>query len=150
MSRIEYRPPAAAPGVEILVKQGVILGAQFKKLFGVPYEVLPSTFFGQIQGSKYFIPYSFTLETTDVAVPVIVPINLKFDSAQNALTQVLPTRGNALYTCGIIPFNGANQFDENGYLVGDEPLLLTATVNSPLASYGDAKYTLLYSLITIV
>lgn len=150
MSRIEYRPPAAAPGVEILVQQGVILSAQFTKFFGVPFVVLPSTFFGQLTGLKYFIPYSFTLETADVAVSVIVPINLKFDSSTTALTQVLPTRGSALYTCGIIPFNGANEFDENGWLAGDEPLLLTATVNSPLADYGDAKYTLLYSLITIV
>ena len=90
------------------------------------------------------------METTDVSVPVIVPINLKFDSAWTALTQVLPTQGSALYTCGIIPFNGANQFDQNGWLQGDEPLLLTATVNSPLASYDTAKWTLLYSLITIV
>ena len=149
MSRIEYRPPAAA-GVEILVKQGVIAGANFTKFFGVPYVVLPSTFFGQLTGLKYFIPYSFTIETTDVTVPVIVPINLKFDSALTALTQVLPTQGSAQYTCGIIPFNGANQFDQNGWLPGDEPLLLTATVNSPLASYDVAKWTLLYSLITIV
>jgi hypothetical protein len=150
MSRIEYRPPAAAAGVEILVKQGVIAGSNFTKFFGVPYVVLPSAFFSGFSGNKYFIPYSFTIETTDVAIPVIVPINLKFDSALTALTQVLPTQGSALYTCGIIPFNGANQFDQNGWLQGDEPLLLTATVDSPLASYDDAKYTLLYSLITIV
>ena len=149
MSRIEYRPPSSS-GVEILVKQGTIAAANFTKFFAVPYVVLPSTFFGQLTGLKYFIPYSFTIETTDVAVPVIVPINLKFDSALTALTQVLPTQGSAQYTCGIIPFNGANQFDQNGWLQGDEPLLLTATVDSPLASYDIAKWTLLYSLITIV
>lgn len=150
MSRIEYRPPAAAPGVEILVQQGVILGAQFKKFFGVPYVVLPSTFFGQLAGSKYFIPYSFTLETTDVAVPVLVSILLKFPSITDSLTQVKPDVGSSLYTCGIIPFAGSNHFNDNNSLNGLDDLVLTATANSPLADYGDAKYTLLYSLIPIV
>ena len=149
MSRIEYRPPAAAAGVEILVKQGVIDGANFKKFFGVPYVVLPSTFFGQLTGLKYFIPYSFTLETTDVAVPVVVSILLKFPSITDSLTQVKPDVGSSLYTCGIIPFAGSNHFNDNN-LLGMDDLVLTATVNSPLADYGDAKYTLLYSLITIV
>ena len=146
---IQYNLPSSS-GVEILVKQGIILNSDFKTFFSIPYTVLPSTFFSGFSGNKYFIPYSFTIETTDAAVPVIVPINLKFDSALTALTQVLPTQGSALYTCGIIPFNGANQFDQNSWLQGDEPLLLTATVDSPLASYDDAKWTLLYSLITIV
>jgi len=149
MSRIEYRPPAAAPGVEILVAQGVILGAQFKKFFGVPFVVLPSTFFGQLSGLKYFIPYSFTLETADVAVPVTVSILLKFPTITDSLTQVKPDVGGSLYTCGIIPFAGSNHFNDNNLLQVDD-LVLTATVNSPLADYGDAKYTLLYSLITIV
>ena len=148
MSRIEYRPPAA--GVEILVKQGIILGSDFKTFFSNPYVVLPSIFFLQLMGLKYFIPYSFTMETKDVANPVANDINLKFDSALTALTQIFPTQGSALYTCGIIPYNGAAQFDQNSWLQGDEPLLLTSTVDSPLASYDDAKYTLLYSLITIV
>jgi len=145
---IQYNLPSS--GVEILVSQGTIDGSDFKTFLTIPYIVLPSIFFSGFSGNKYFIPYSFNLETTDVAVPVIVPINLKFDSSTTALTQVLPTRGSGLYTCGIIPFNGANQFDENGWLQGDEPLLLTATVDSPLASYDQAKWTLLYSLITIV
>jgi len=149
MSRIEYRPPAAAPGVEILVKQGVITGGQFKKFFGVPYIVLPSTFFGQLSGLKYFIPYSFTLETADVAVPVLVSILLKFPTITDSLTQVKPDVGGSLYTCGIIPFAGSNHFNDNN-LLGVDDLVLTASVNSPLADYGDAKYTLLYSLITIV
>jgi hypothetical protein len=150
MSRIEYRPPAPAAGVEILVKQGIILGSDFKTFFSFPYTVLPATFFSGFSGNKYFIPYSFTMETKDVAVPVGNDINLKFDSALTALTQIFPTQGSALYTCGIIPYNGAAQFDENGWLQGDEPLLLTAQVDSPLASYDDAKWTLLYSLVTIV
>jgi len=149
MSRIEYRPPAAAPGVEILVAQGTIPGAQFKKFFGVPYIVLPNTFFGQLTGIKYFIPYSFTLETQDVAVPVLVSILLKFPSITDSLTQVKPDVGGSLYTCGIIPFAGSNHFNNNN-LLGVDDLVLTATANSPLADYGDAKYTLLYSLITIV
>jgi hypothetical protein len=146
---IQYNIPSSS-GLEILVHQGTIDGSQFNKFFTIPFEILPSIFFSAFSGNKYFIPYSFTIETTDVSVPVIVPINLKFDSSLTALTQVLPTQGSALYTCGIIPFNGANEFDENGWLQGDEPLLLTATVNSPLASYDVAKYTLLYSLVTIV
>lgn len=149
MSRIEYRPPAAAPGVEILVAQGVIPGANFKKFFGVPYIVLSSTFFGQLTGSKYFIPYSFTLETTDVSVPVTVSILLKFPTITDSLTQVKPDVQSSLYTCGIIPFAGSNHFNDNN-LLGVDDLVLTASANSPLADYGDAKYTLLYSLITIV
>jgi hypothetical protein len=149
MSRIEYRPPAAAAGVEILVKQGIIPSSNFTKFFGLPYEVLPSAYFAGFAGLKYFIPYNFTLETSDVAVPVAVSINLKFDSATFAYTQVTPLLGDRLYTCGIIPFGGSNHFHDNGWLLGDEPLLLTATVDSPLADYGKAKYTLLYSLITI-
>jgi hypothetical protein len=149
MSRIEYRPPAPAAGVEILVHQGVIDGGQFKKLFGVPIIVLPNTFFGQLSGLKYFIPYSFTLETSDVAVPVAVSILLKFPSITDSLTQVKPDVTGSLYTCGIIPFAGSNHFNDNN-LLGIDDLVLTATVNSPLADYGDAKYTLLYSLITIV
>ena len=70
---IQYNIPSSS-GLEILVHQGVIDGGQFKKLFGVPYIVLPSTFFGQLSGLKYFIPYSFTLETSDVAVPVAVGV----------------------------------------------------------------------------
>ena len=123
---------------------------RFNKFFTIPFEVLPSTYFAGFAGSKYFIPYSFTLETSDVAVPVVVSINLKFDSATFAYTQVTPLLGGRLYTCGIIPFGGSNHFHDNGWLLGDEPLLLTATANSPLASYDDAKYTLLYSLVTIV
>ena len=145
---IQYNIPSSS-GLEILVHQGVIDGGQFKKLFGVPYIVLPSTFFGQLSGLKYFIPYSFTLETSDVAVPVAVSILLKFPSITNSLTQVLPDLGGSLYTCGIIPFAGSNHFHDNN-LLGIDDLVLTATVNSPLADYGDAKYTLLYSLVTIV
>lgn len=149
MSRIEYRPPAPAAGVQILVHQGVIDGSNFNKLFGVPYVVLPNTFFGQLTGLKYFIPYSFTLETSDVAVPVAVSILLKFPSITDSLTQVLPSLGSSLYSCGLIPFAGSNHFHDNN-LLGIDDLVLTATVNSPLADYGNAKYTLLYSLITIV
>ena len=145
---IQYNIPSSS-GLEILVHQGVIDGGQFKKLFGVPYIVLPSTFFGQLSGLKYFIPYSFTLETSDVAVPVAVSILLKFPSITNSLTQVLPDLGGSLYTCGIIPFAGSNHFHDNN-LLGIDDLVLTATVNSPLADYGDAKYTLLYSLVTLV
>jgi hypothetical protein len=145
---IQYNLPSSS-GIEILVAQGTIDGGQFKKFFGVPFVVLPNTFFGQLTGLKYFIPYSFTLETTDLAVPVAVSILLKFPSITDSLTQVLPTVGGALYTCGIIPFAGSNHFHDNN-LLGVDDLVLTATVNSPLADYGDAKYTLLYSLITIV
>ena len=145
---IQYNIPSSS-GLEILVHQGVIDGGQFKKLFGVPYIVLPSTFFGQLSGLKYFIPYSFTLETSDVAVPVAVSILLKFPSITDSLTQVLPSLGSSLYTCGLIPFAGSNHFHDNN-LLGVDDLVLTATVNSPLADYGDAKYTLLYSLVTIV
>lgn len=146
---IQYNIPSSN-GLEILVHQGIIPGSQFNKFFTIPFEVLPSTFFSGFSGNKYFIPYSFTLETSDVAVPVAVSINLKFDSATFAYTQVVPLLGSRLYTCGIIPFGGSNHFHDNGWLQGDEPLLLTATANSPLANYDDAKYTLLYSLVTIV
>ena len=146
---IQYNIPSSS-GLEILVHQDIIPGANFKKFFGVPYVVLPSNYFAKIAGSKYFIPYSFTLETSDVAVPVAVSINLKFDSATFAYTQVVPLLGSRLYTCGIIPFGGSNHFHDNGWLLGDEDLVLTATANTPLADYGDAKYTLLYSLVTIV
>ena len=150
MSRIEYRPPAAAAGVEILVNQGTISGGQFQKFFTIPFIILPSSYFAAVvTGSKYFIPYSFTLETSDVAVPVAVSILLKFPSITDSLTQVKPDVGGSLYTCGIIPFAGSNHFNDNN-LLGVDDLVLTATVNSPLADYGDAKYTLLYSLITIV
>jgi len=145
---IQYNLPSSS-GVEILVKQGTIPGANFKKFFGVPYIVLPSTFFGQLSGLKYFIPYSFTLETADVAVPVTVSILLKFPTITDSLTQVKPDVGGSLYTCGIIPFAGSNHFNDNN-LLGIDDLVLTASANSPLADYGDAKYTLLYSLITIV
>lgn len=145
---IQYNIPSSS-GLEILVHQGVIDGGQFKKFFGVPYIVLPNTFFGQLSGLKYFIPYNFTLETSDVAVPVAVSILLKFPSITDSLTQVKPDVGGSLYTCGIIPFAGSNHFNDNN-LLGIDDLVLTATVNSPLADYGDAKYTLLYSLVTIV
>ena len=145
---IQYNLPSSS-GVEILVKQGTIPGANFKKFFGVPYIVLPSTFFGQLSGLKYFIPYSFTLETADVAVPVLVSILLKFPTITDSLTQVKPDVGGSLYTCGIIPFAGSNHFNDNN-LLGIDDLVLTATVNSPLADFGVAKFTLLYSLITIV
>ena len=145
---IQYNLPSSS-GLEILVHQGVIPGANFKKFFGVPYIVLDNTFFGQLTGLKYFIPYSFTLETSDVAVPVAVSILLKFPSITNSLTQVLPDLGSSLYTCGLIPFAGSNHFHDNN-LLGIDDLVLTATVNTPLADYGDAKYTLLYSLVTIV
>ena len=145
---IQYNLPNSN-GLEILVHQGVIPGANFKKFFGVPYVVLDNTFFGQLTTLKYFIPYSFTLETSDVAVPVVVSILLKFPTITNSLTQVLPDLGSSLYTCGIIPFAGSNHFHDNN-LLGVDDLVLTATVNSPLADYGVAKYTLLYSLVTIV
>ena len=145
---IQYNIPSSS-GLEILVHQGVIPGANFKKFFGVPYVVLDNTFFGQLTTLKYFIPYSFTLETSDVAVPVVVSILLKFPTITNSLTQVLPDLGSSLYTCGIIPFAGSNHFHDNN-LLGVDDLVLTATVNSPLADYGVAKYTLLYSLVTIV
>jgi hypothetical protein len=145
---IQYNLPNSS-GLEILVHQGVIPGANFKKFFGVPYIVLDNTFFGKISGLQYFIPYSFTLETSDVAVPVAVSILLKFPSITNSLTQVLPDLGSSLYTCGLIPFAGSNHFHDNN-LLGLDDLVLTATANTPLADYGDAKYTLLYSLVTIV
>ena len=145
---IQYNLPSSS-GLEILVHQGVIPGANFKKFFGVPYIVLDNTFFGKISGLQYFIPYSFTLETSDVAVPVAVSILLKFPTITNSLTQVLPDLGSSLYTCGLIPFAGSNHFHDNN-LLGIDDLVLTATANSPLADYGDAKYTLLYSLVTIV
>ena len=145
---IQYNLPNSN-GLEILVHQGVIPGANFKKFFGVPYIVLDNTFFGQLTTLKYFIPYSFTLETSDVAVPVVVSILLKFPTITDSLTQVLPSLGSSLYTCGLIPFAGSNHFHDNN-LLGVDDLVLTATVNSPLADYGVAKYTLLYSLVTIV
>ena len=146
---IQYNLPSSS-GLEILVHQGVIPGANFKKFFGVPYIILDNTFFGQLSGLKYFIPYSFTLETSDVAVPVVVSILLKFPTITNSLTQVLPDLGGSLYTCGIIPFAGSNHFHDNNSTLGGGNLVLSSTLNSPLANYGNAKYTLLYSLIDIV
>jgi hypothetical protein len=146
---IQYNLPSSS-GVEILVQQGVIPSFYFPLWATALFVVLPFTFFNAIVGIKYFIPYSLTIETSDVAVPVIVPINLSFATALTPLTQVLPTMGGALYTCGIIPFAGANQFDENNWITGGSDLVLSSSVNSPLANYGDAKYTLLYSLIDIV
>jgi hypothetical protein len=146
---IQYNIPSSN-GVEIFVKQGEIDAIYFPLWAAALFVVLPFSFFNSIAGIKYFTPYCFILETTDVAVPVIVPINLSFAGLTTPLTQVLPTQGSALYTCGIIPFNGANQFDENNYSLGGSDLVLYSTVNSPLANYGNAKYTLLYSLIDIV
>ena len=146
---IQYNLPSSS-GVEIFVKQGEIDAIYFPLWATSLFVVLPFSFFNSIAGIKYFIPYCFTLETTDVAVPVIVPIYLSFDGLLTALTQVLPTQGFAQYTCGIIPFNGANQFDTNNYNLGGSNLVLYSTSNSPLANYGNAKYTLLYSLIDIV
>jgi len=145
---IQYNLPSS--GVEILVKQGTITTNNFTKFNTSPLIILPNNYFSTFANIKYFIPFSLTIETRDVAVPVIVPINLSFASALTSLTQVLPTIGNALYTCGIIPFAGANQFDENNWFTGGLDLVLNASVNSPLASYDDAKYTLLYSLITAI
>lgn len=146
---IQYNLPSSS-GVEILVKQGTITPNNFTKFNTSPTIILPMNYFSTFASIKYFIPYSLTIETSDLATAVIVPINLSFSSALTALTQVLPTRGSALYTCSIIPFSGANQFDENNWFTGGLDLVLTASVNSPLADYGEAKYTLLYSLITAI
>lgn len=147
MGRIEYRPPAATPGVELLSIRGTVPADRLKTLSSQPFVILPAGTFGV---NDIFIPFSLSIVLIEI-VPLAAAIQLTFDLAVSPFLEVVPViPGGGMITAAPIPwlFNfeqGFNVNNINTNAAGTD-LVFKAIVDSPGADLNPAPFELIYAV----
>jgi hypothetical protein len=148
MSRIEYRPPAAA-GVEILSMRGTMPGNRFNTLSSNPFVVAPAGTFGN---GVFFIPICLSAFINWGGVNrLLSPIQLTFDIAVQPMIELdADVPGGGLVTSSLMPYlnGGLTQFQINNINTGAivTNLVFKSIADSPLADYFEMPYEILYIL----
>ena len=149
MSRIEYRPPAAAAGIEILSMRGTMPGNRINTLSSNPFVIAPA---GTFANGVFFIPICLSAFINwDGIIKLSSPIQLTFDIAVQPMIELdADVSGGGLVTSSLMPYLniGSTQFQINNINTGAivTNLVFKSVVDTPLANYFEMPYEILYIL----